>query len=116
MIVFWAFLNNQVLRTFLSLPEGIHEKKGIFLFVPAHFEGIWFLIWLAFQRGDSGWRGQPGSRLPPRFSSDQENLMILLKPSISREMKSLSQTHFLQLDTHIYFSALIYVCVYVCVW
>lgn len=55
--VLFFFLNNQVLKTFLSIPEGIREKKRIFMFIPAHFEGIWFLIWLAFRCRDSGWLG-----------------------------------------------------------
>lgn len=44
-----------MLRAFLSIPEGVCEKKRIFMFIPAHFEGIWFLIWLDFRHGDSGW-------------------------------------------------------------
>lgn len=54
-VFFFFFLSNQVLRTFLSIPEGVCEKKRIFLFIPAHFEGIWFLIWLDFRCRDSGW-------------------------------------------------------------
>lgn len=54
------FFNNQVWRTFLSIPEGVSEKKRILVFIPAHFEGIWFLIWPAFRRGASGWQGALG--------------------------------------------------------
>lgn len=54
-LLYFFFLSNQVLRMFLSIPEGICEKKRIFVFIPAHFEGIWFLIWLDFRHKDGGW-------------------------------------------------------------
>lgn len=50
------------------------------------------------------------SRAPASGGNFPATLMILLKPSISREMKYLFQTRFLQL--YIYISMCSYMCVY----
>lgn len=114
---FGFFLNSQVSRTFLSIPEDIREKKRIFLFIPAHFEGIWFLIWLVFSgRGAGKWAQAGESRAPAGGGNSAAASMILLKPSISKEMKYLFQTHFLQLNLfHLDLCAHICVCIWMCV-
>lgn len=56
------------------------------------------------------------SRAPASGGNFPATLMILLKPSISREMKSLFQTHFLQLNIFIYIYIYRYMCSYMCVY